>query len=43
MEGIMKLVKFLEGPSLLIKGVIKTTEKEAKAQKGWFLGLILGT
>lgn len=39
----MKLVKFLEGSSLLIKDVTKTIEKEAKAQKGWFFGLKIGT
>ena len=43
MEGIMKLVKFLECSSLLIKGITKTIEKEAKAKKGCFFGLTIGT
>ena len=43
MEGIMGLVKSLEESSLLIKGVRKTIENEAKEQKGRFLGVLLGT
>ena len=43
MEGIMKIVKRLEGSSLLIKEVTKTTENETKGQKDGFLGLLVGT
>ena len=43
MEGIMELVKSLEESGLLIKGVRKTIENEAKEQKGRFLGVLLGT
>ena len=39
----MKLIKFQEGSSLLIKGVTKTIEKEVKAQKCCFFGLKIGT
>ena len=42
MEGIMELVKSLEESGLLIKGVRKTIENEAKEQKGRFLGVLLG-
>ena len=43
MEGIMELAKSLEESGLLIKGVRKTIENEAKEQKGRFLGVLLGT
>ena len=37
MNGIMKKVKSLEEPGLLIKGVSETIKNEAKEQKGVFL------
>ena len=43
MNNIMKIVKSLEESGLLIKGVSKTIENEAKQQKGGFLGILLGT
>ena len=43
MNDIMKIVKSLEEQALLIKGISKTIENEAKEQKGGFLGVLLGT
>ena len=43
MHDIIKIVKSLQQWGLLIKGVRKTTENEAKKQKGWFPGMLLGT
>ena len=43
MIDIMKMIKFLEDASLLVKGVSKTFENEAKEQKGGFLDMLLGT
>ena len=43
MEDIMKIVKFLEDSDLLLKGVSKTVQNEAKEQKGGFLSMLLGT
>ena len=43
MDDIMKLVKSLKYASLLIKGVSKTIQNEAKKQKGGFLSILLGT
>ena len=43
MEEIMKIVKCLEDPVLLIKGVSETIKNETKKQKRGFLGLLLGT
>ena len=42
-EDIIKIVKSLEEPGLLIKGVRETIENEAKEQKGGFLGMLFGT
>ena len=42
-NDIMKIVKFLEESSLLIKGVSKTIEYEAKWQKGRSMRMILDT
>ena len=42
-DDIMKIVKFLEKPGLLIKCISETFENEAKQQKGGFLFMILGT
>ena len=43
MEDIVKIVKFLEEPDLLIKEVSKTIKNEAKQQKGEFLAMLLST
>ena len=43
MEDIMKIVKFLEDSDLLLKGVSKTVQNEAKEQKGGFLSMLLRT
>ena len=40
-ENIVEIVKSLKESSLLIKGVIKTNENEAKEQKGGFLNILL--
>ena len=37
------LIKSLEDSGLLLKGVSKTIQNEAKEQKGGFLSLLLGT
>ena len=42
MDDIMKIVKSLEDSALLLKGFTKTIEKEAKAQRGGFLSMLLG-
>ena len=42
-EHIIKLVKSLKDIGLVIKGVSKTTENEAKEKKGGFLSISLGT
>ena len=39
----MKIVKFLEDSDLLLKGVSKTVQNEAKEQKGGFLSMLLRT
>ena len=39
-NDIMKIVKSLEEPGLLIKNVSETIENEAKEQKGGFLGML---
>ena len=39
----MKIVQSLEGSSLLLKGVSKTIQNEAKEQKDGFLTMLLGT
>ena len=43
LNNIIKIVKSLEESGLLIKGVSKAIESEAKEQKGGFLGMLLGT
>ena len=43
MKNIMKIVKFPEESGLLIKGVSKPIENEAKEQNGGFFGMSLGT
>ena len=42
-EDIIKIVKSLEDSGLLLKGVSKTIQNEAKEQKGGFLSMFLGT
>ena len=43
MENIMKIVKFFEDSSLLLKDVSETIQNEPKEQKGGFLNMLLGT
>ena len=43
MNDIMKIIKSLEEPGLLIKPVSETIKNEAKEQKGRFLSVLLGT
>ena len=43
MNNIMKIVKSLAESRFLIKGVSETNQNEAKGQKYWFLGTLLGT
>ena len=43
MNYVMKIVKSLKGPGLLIKGVSETVKSKAKEQKGGFLGMLFGT
>ena len=43
MKDILKSVKSLEDSGLLLKGVSKTIQNEAKEQKGGFLSMLLGT
>ena len=42
-EDIIKIVKSLEDPGLLLEGVTKTVQNEVKEQKGGFLCMLLGT
>ena len=42
-EDIIKIIKSLEDFDLLIKGVSKTIQNEAKERKGGFLCMLLGT
>ena len=43
MKGIIRIVKSLEDAGLLLKGVSKTIQNEAKEQRGGFLSMLLGT
>ena len=43
MNNIMKIIEALENSGILLKGVSKTIENEAKEQRGGFLGMLLGT
>ena len=43
MTDIIEIVESLEGSGLLLKGVSKTIQNEAKEQKGGFLSMLLGT
>ena len=40
MEDIIKIVKSLEDPGLLLKRVSETIQNEAKEQKEWFLSIL---
>ena len=42
MVGFMKIVKYLEDPGLLLKGVCETIQNEATKEKGGFLYMLLG-
>ena len=43
MDDIMKIIKFYEDSSLLIKGVCETIKNEAKEKRAGFLSVLLGT
>ena len=43
MEDIMKIVKLLEEPRLLVKGISETIKIETKEQSRGFLAMLLGT
>ena len=43
MEDIMKIFKSLKDSGLLLKGVSKTIQNEAKEEKGGFLSMLLDT
>ena len=43
MKGIIEIVESLEDSGLLLKGISKTIQNEAKEQKGGFLSVLLGT
>ena len=39
----MKIIKSLEETQLLIQGISEAIKNETKEQKGWLLGMLLGT
>ena len=39
----MKIIKSLEDPGLLLKGVSETIQNKVREQKGRFLGMLLDT
>ena len=43
MEDLIKIVKSLEDPGLLLKGATELVQNEVKVQKGGFLSMLLGT
>ena len=43
MDDILKIIKSLEDSGVLLKGVSETIQHEAKAQRGGFLSMLLGT
>ena len=43
MKGIIRIVKSLEDSGLLMKGVSKIIQNEAKEKKGGFYSMLLGT
>ena len=42
MKNIIEIVKSIEGSGLLLKGVSKTIQNEAKEQREGFLSMLLG-
>ena len=42
-NDIIKTVKSLEYPGLLLKGLTQTVQNEVKEQKGGYLSILLGT
>ena len=43
MDDVLKIIKSLEDSGVLLKGVSKTIQHEAKEQRGGFLSMLLGT
>ena len=43
MNDIMKIIKALDNPGILLKGVSKTIKNETKEQREGFLSMLLGT
>ena len=43
MNDNLKIVQAVEDSYILLKGIAKTIKNETKKQKGWFLGMLLGT
>ena len=43
MNDMIKIIQSLEDSNILLKGVTKTINNEAKEQKGGFLSMLLGT
>ena len=43
MDDLIKIVKSLEDPRLLLKGVTESVQNEVKEQKGGFFSMLLGT
>ena len=43
MNDIMKIIEALKNSGILLKGVTKTIENEAKEKRGGFLNMLLGT
>ena len=43
MKDILEVVRSLEDPGLLLKGVSETIKNKAKEQKGGFLSMLLDT
>ena len=43
MNDIIKIIEALENSGILLRGVTKTIENEAKEQRGGFLSMLLGT
>ena len=42
-QDIIKIVKYLEDSTLLLKGVTEAVQNEVNEQKGGFLSMLLGT
>ena len=42
MEGIIKIVKYIEDSGLLLTGVTETVQNDVKEQKEGFLNMLLG-